>query len=607
MFEMLAAAVAPTYPIQQYLQVRSASAGTFTPDGRGIVFSTNITGVSQLWRVPSEGGWPEQLTFYDDSVRWASRAPRGNWLLFGKDHGGDERAQLYLLSPDGTRTVALTNDPKTIHTFGGWSPDGKRICYASNARNSAFFDLYVMDVASHKATRVLQQDGTNYAAGFSPDGRSIVFSRVDTPSNQNLYLLDLASKQSRLLTPHKGDANYNNVTFGRDGRLYMATDEGREFSGLASLDVRGGKLAYQMGDAGDVEGLAFDERRERLAFLTNEEGYSALWLKPLHGKARRLGNVPQGVMADLDWAPDGQSLSVTFTGPANPYDVWRYDLASSRFSQVTHSSLAGIDPKSFVSPTLVKYPSFDGRQIPAFWYAPKGAKPGAKLPTIVFVHGGPESQERPDFASSFQYYLNRGYALMALNIRGSIGYGKTFTHLDDVRKRMDAIADVDYATRWLKSTGWAAPNKLAVMGGSYGGYMTLACVTMLPDLWAAGVDTVGMSNLVSFLQNTGPWRRPLREAEYGSLTKDRDFLASVSPINHVSKIKAPLMVIQGANDPRVPKTEADQITATLKARKHPVEYLLFDDEGHGVAKLKNRIVSFTKTAEFLDKYVKDRK
>jgi dipeptidyl aminopeptidase/acylaminoacyl peptidase len=603
MLEFFAAAAA-TYPIQQYLQVQAASAGTFTPDGRGIVFSTNITGVSQLWRVPREGGWPQQLTFFDDSVRWASRSPRGNWLLFGKDHGGDERTQLHLMAPDGTRQVALTNDPKTIHQFAGWSDDGKRICFASNARNSAFFDLYVMDVATRKATRVLQQDGTNEPAGFSPDGRSLVFARVDTPSNANLYTLDLATQRTRLLTPHRGDANYNGVQFGRDGRLYLATDEGREFTSLASLDPRGGKLRFLAPDKVDTEGLAFDDRREWLAYLTNREGYSELWVRRLGGRDIKLGKVPKGVISSVDWAPDGNSLAVSFTGPANPYDVWRYDFATAKFTQITHSSLAGIDPKSFVSPSLIKYPSFDGRQIPAFWYAPQGAKRGDRLPTIVYVHGGPESQERPDFASSFQYFLNRGYGLLALNIRGSIGYGKTYTHLDDVRKRRDAIADVDYATRWLKSTGWAAPNKLAVMGGSYGGYMTLACVTMLPDLWAAGVDTVGMSNLVSFLQNTGPWRRPLREAEYGSLARDKDFLASVSPINHVDKIKAPLMVIQGANDPRVPKTEADQIAATLRARKHPVEYLLFDDEGHGVAKLKNRVVSFTKTAEFLDKYVK---
>ncbi len=608
---MLAAQVQPAfaaYPIQQYLQIRGASAGVFSPNGQDIVFSTNITGVSQLWRVPRTGGWPEQMTFYADSVRGASRSPKGDWYLFSKDTGGDERTQLYLMSPDGTRTVALTKNPKAIYTFGGWSEDGARIVYASNERNVAYFDVYVMDVQTRKAKRVLTQDGTNYALAFSPDGKSVVFTRVDTPSNQNLYLLDLATGKERLLTPHQGNANYESVAFGRDGKLYFSSDEGREFSCLASLDPKGGPLTFLTPDTNDVETVEFNEAGDKVAYFVNRDGYSDLYVRDLGAaKAEKIAGLPEGVYADLNWAPDGKSLAFTLSGPTHTYDVWTYDLASRQARQVTKSTLAGIPQSSFVRPSLIKYKTFDGKQIPAFLYLPKGAKKDGSLPTLVYVHGGPESQERPDFAYSFQYYLSRGYAMLALNIRGSVGYGKTYTHLDDARKRMDAIRDVEYAVKYLKGSGYAHPKKIAIMGGSYGGYMTLAALTMLPDLWAAGVDTVGMSNLVSFLENTGPWRRPLREAEYGSLANDREFLKTVSPINHVDKIQAPLMVIQGANDPRVPKSEADQIVATLKDRSHPVEYVLFADEGHGVAKLPNRIKSFTATADFLDKYVKNRK
>ena len=593
------------YPIQQYLQIRSASGGTFTPDGKDLVFSTNITGVSQLWRVGAAGGWPHQLTFFEDSVRWASRPPAGDKLLFGKDHGGDERVQLHLIRPDGTGHVQLTNDPKAIHSFGGWSPNGKSIFYASNARNVAYFDLYTMDLATRKARRVLTHDGTNYAAAWSPDGRYLVFNRVDTPSNGNLWALDLRTGKTRLLTPHQGDAAYEPAGFGRDGKLYLTTDQGREFTGLATLDLATGKLRYLTPDTADVEGVALNADETGLAWLVNREGYSEAWVAGLGARgARKLPNLPKGVLSSPDWAPDGKRLALTFSGPAHAYDVWSYDLAASRATQLTHSALAGIPRSSFVAPSLVRYPSFDGRKIPAFLYTPQGARKDGTLPTIVYVHGGPEGQERPDFASSFQYYLSRGYALLALNIRGSVGYGRTYTHLDDVRKRKDAIKDVEHAVRWLRASGWADPKKHVVMGGSYGGYMTLACLTMQPDLWAAGVDTVGMSNLETFLENTGPWRRPLREAEYGSLARDRDFLREVSPIHHVHKIKAPLMVIQGANDPRVPKSEADQMVATLRDKGHPVEYLLFADEGHGVAKLPNRVKSFTATAAFLDKYVK---
>lgn len=602
-----AAAGDAAYPIQQYLNIRGASGGVFSPDGKDLVFTTSITGVPQLWRVPREGGWPEQLTFYPDAVRRAVRSPAGDRLLFGKDTGGDERVQLYLTRFDGSNTVQLTDNTKVIHSFGGFSPDGKRIAYASNERHQAFFDVYVMDLATRQARRVLTQDGNNYAVAFSRDGKSLVYTRVYTPSNQDLYLLDLATGKDRLLTPHKGDANYESVSFGRDGKMYLSTDQDREFGSLATLDPASGKLSYLTPDTRDVDAVEMSDDGRKLAFLVNRDGYSDLYLHDIgRGSPRKVPGIPEGVVSGLNWSPDGKRLAFTFTGPRHNADIWTLDLGGLKLAQVTRSSLAGIPRSTFVSPSLVHFPSFDGRLIPAFYYLPPGVRKDASLPTLFYIHGGPESQERPDFASTFQYYLSRGYAIFAPNIRGSVGYGRTYTHLDDARKRKDAIRDVEYGVQWLRKAGYADPTKLVAMGGSYGGYMTLACLTMLPDLWAAGMDSVGMSNLVTFLENTGPWRRKLREAEYGSLEHDREFLAEVSPLNHIDRIKAPLLVEQGANDPRVPKTEADQIVAMLRSRNHPVEYLLFEDEGHGVVKLPNRIRAFTAKAEFLDKYVRNR-
>ena len=595
------------YPIQSYLNIRGASSGVITPDGRDVLFLSSITGIPQLWRVSRNGGWPEQLTFYADAVRSPARSPAGDWLLFGNDTGGDERTQLFVTRFDGSETVQLTDNPKVIHAFGGFSPDGKRIAYAANEREQAFFDVYVMDLATRQSRRVVTQDGNNYALSFSRDGKGLIFARVDTPSNQNLFWLDLATGKEKLLTPHKGDANYENVGFGIDGKLYLATDQDREFTCLATLDPATAKLTYLTPDAVDVESIEMADDGSRLAYLTNRDGYSDLWTLQI-GQAvpRKVPGVPEGVVYGLNWSPDLQRLALTFTGPRHNADVWTIELASSKLTQVTRSTLAGIPRTTFVLPSLVQFASFDGRRIPAFFYLPKGARKDGSLPVIVFIHGGPEGQERPDFENSFQYYLSRGYAIFAPNIRGSVGYGRTYTHLDDVRKRKDSIRDVEFGAKWLKESGYADPTKLVIMGGSYGGYMTLACLTMLPDLWAAGIDSVGMSNLVTFLENTGPWRRKLREAEYGSLAADREFLAEVSPINHIEKIKAPLMVEQGANDPRVPRTEADQIVETLRKKNHPVEYLLFEDEGHGVVKLANRIKSFTAKAAFLDKYVKNK-
>ncbi|MBM3269046.1 MAG: S9 family peptidase [Candidatus Sericytochromatia bacterium] len=598
---------AEQYSIGQYLNIRSSAGGVFTPDGQDIVFLTAITGVPQIWRVPRNSGWPDQLTFYRDAVRHLTRSPAGDWLLFGKDAGGDERVQLYLTRFDGSETVQLTDDPKVIHSFGAFSHDGKRVAYASNARDQAFFDVYVLDLGTRAARRVVTHDGNNYPLAFTRDGKALVYSRVETPSDENLYLLDLATGKERLLTPHSGNANYDSVTVGRDGKLYLASDQDSEFKRLAVLDPATARLQFLTRDDIGVESVAMREDGSRLAYLVNRDGYSDMFTFDVGGVLpRRVPNVPQGVIYGLDWSPDGQRIAFTYTGPRDNANIWLVDLATGRPAQVTRSALAGIPRASFVAPSLISYPSFDGRKIPAFYYLPKGVARDGSLPTIVFLHGGPESQERPDFAANFQYYLSRGYAVFTPNIRGSTGYGKTYTHLDDVRKRKDALRDVEFGVKWLKEAGYADSSKLVVMGGSYGGYLTLACLTMQPDLWAAGIDSVGMSNLVTFLENTGPWRRKLREAEYGSLSADRDFLAEVSPVNHLDKIRAPLLVEQGANDPRVPRSEADQIVATLRQKGHPVEYLLLADEGHGVVKLENRLKSFETKAEFLDRYVRNR-
>ncbi len=601
--------------IQQYLQIRSASSGVFSADGENVVFSTNITGTPQLWKVPTAGGWPEQLTFEDDKVTGAFRLPAGRGWIFQRDRGGDERTQLHWMSPDGKKIRALTANPKAIHSLGALRSDGKAIAYASNARNQQFFDLYVMQLPSEKATRVSREDGNLSARAFSPDGKFLVYADTLTPSNENLMVLELSTGKKRLLTPHRGDANYGSLSFGRDGMLYGITDEGREFHSLARIRWQdpAARWEFLVPDRADCEGLVMTEAGDRLAYLVNRDGYSDLHMRELAtGKDQLIKTMLEGVLSDLDWSVDGRRLSFTFSGPRDPADVWIVEGAAAPH-RLTRSSLAGITRESFIAPTLVRYETFDRRTIPAHLYVPGKGAPAGPIPFLVYVHGGPESQERPDFAASFQYYLSRGYGLMALNIRGSTGYGRTYTHLDDTVRRKDAILDVDHAARYLIDQGIAHERRIAILGGSYGGYMTLAALTMLPgltkvpDRFAAGIDTVGMSNLETFLERTGPWRRAQREAEYGSLVTQRDLLREVSPITHLNDIQAPLMVIQGANDPRVPQHEADQIVAALRERNHPVEYLLFADEGHGVVKLTNRVKSFTAGAAFLDRYVRNRK
>src|SRR5690606_31419005 len=351
-----------------------------------------------------------------------------------------------------------------------------------------------------------------------------------------------------------------------------------------------------------------------MAYTANVDGYSEIYLrkvetdgKPLisviHKEAAKVALPGKGIASGLTFSPDEKKLAFTFSAPNRTGDIWVYDIASKKLTQVTNSDLAGIDAKTFVEPRLIKYKTFDGKEIPAWYYTPNSERtPNA--PVIVSVHGGPEGQEGPGFNALYQYYLSRGYAILAPNVRGSTGYGKTYSHLDDVEKREDSVHDLAAAVEWLKEKGGAEPKRIAVMGGSYGGYMTMAAVTLYPDLWAAAVNTVGIVNWETFLMNTSGYRRRQREVEYGRLDKNLAFLRAISPIKKVDRIKTPLFVIHGKNDPRVPYTEAEQIVASLKKRGATVEYKLFDDEGHGISKLKNRLELYPLVADFLDKYMK---
>ncbi|MBC8446904.1 MAG: S9 family peptidase [Chloroflexi bacterium] len=609
------------FHFSRYLNIRAAYGPSFSPDGRQVAFLTNITGVPQVWRISAEGGWPDQLTFAEDRCGFVSYSPTDDQMLFGMDAGGNERQQLFLLSGDGQTLRPLTAQPEAIHHFGGWSHDGQRIAWTANRRDVRHFDVYVQEVANGAVTCVWQTEGMNLVAGWSPDGRHLLVVRSHSSFDRDLYLLDLPSGAVRHLTPHEGQVGYESLTWAADGRgLYLVSDRGREFLALAYLD-----LAAEPGDDGhallrflvtpdwDVEALALSPGGQRLAYLTNVEGYSERTALDLAtGRVLPLPAFPRGVWDPprlcrwgrrLAFSGDGRKLAFAFSSPTHNPDVWVTDLETGAVTQLTHSSRAGIPQSSFAEPELIRYRSFDGLEIPAFLYLPPGAARGGRLPVIVDVHGGPEAQRRPEFDPLYQYFIHRGYAVLAPNVRGSTGYGLTYTHLDDVEKRMDSVADLAYAALWLAESGVADPQRIGVMGGSYGGFMVLAALTAYPDLWAAGVDIVGIANFVTFLENTGPWRRHLREAEYGSLAHDRALLESISPLHHVDKIRAPLLVIHGANDPRVPIGEAEQIVEALRARSVPVEYLRYEDEGHGLVKLKNRLDAYPRVAEFLDRHL----
>ena len=622
---------AQNYDIERYLNIRSASSPTFSPDGKRVAFLTNITGTSQIWMIDANGGYPEQITAYQDNISFIEWSPNG--IIFGKASGGDENTQFFQLSNDGANIKQLTDDPKVRHNFGVISEDGAKIFYTSNKRDKSWFDVYSMNLADGKEELLLQDDSSNFVSAVSDDGSKIIVSRssVRFSLDNDLYLIDTKTKRATHLTPHDEAATFSDVHFLDNNTIIFGTNQKDEFITLSRMDLTTKEITPKNKVLYDLDATTISRDEKNFAYTVNRDGFSQLYISSIEKKPNPKADFDlnlttqntelpaNGIVGGLEFSKDASKLAFTLSSAKNPTDIWIYDLRTKKITQLTKSSTLGIPQSSFVAPELIKYKSFDGREISAWFYRPQvnistrnGTLPAMEskaianknLPVIVSVHGGPEGQERPGFNPLYQYYLSRGYAILATNVRGSTGYGKTFSHLDDVEKREDSVKDLASAVDWLKTSGGADAKRIAVMGGSYGGYMTLAAITLYPDLWAAAVDTVGIGNWETFLKNTSGYRRRQREVEYGMLDKDLDFLKRISPIYKVDKIKAPLFVIQGKNDPRVPYTEAEQIVKALNDRNAPVQYKLYDDEGHGISKLKNRLELYPLVADFLDKYMK---
>lgn len=606
------------YSFERYLNVRAAYGASFSPDGQVLSFLTDVTGVAEVWSVPvisqstaqvAHPSWPSQLTFRRERVASATFSPNEQTLLVTGDIGGNELTQLYTLSADGSAFEALTSRPEVMYLFGDWSPDGKRIAYSSNERDPRYFDVYEREMESGAVRLLLQQDGSNYARGYSPDGQQVLVTRAISNTCNQLILVDRVTGEQRNLTPEVGEgpALHQMAAWSADRwGLYLVSNRGRQFLSLAYLNLANTELTFLSDAPWDVELLAVTQDGRFLAMAVNEDGYSRLELFDVSNgwEARQelMGpTLPGGVVYEITWSPDGTKLAVVFASAIDTRDIWVWDMHAANVQRATQSSLGGIRRETLATPSLVHYPTFDGREIPGFLYLPAGQQ--LALPVVIIVHGGPESQARPVFDPVSQYLVASGYGVFIPNVRGSTGYGYEYQSLDDVRKRMDSVADLQYATFWLGKSGIADPRRIAVMGGSYGGFMVLSAITTYPELWAAAVDIVGIANFVTFLENTGPWRRKLREAEYGSLENDREFLERISPIRSVDLITAPLFVVHGANDPRVPVGEAEQIVSALRSRNVPVEYLRFEDEGHGLVKRSNRLIAYPAIVGFLEQYL----
>ncbi len=602
---LAASAFAQEFSLSQFLNVQSATRPTISPTGREVAYISSISGEPQVWRMHDRPSAPRQTTFESegvDGVWWSPVNP--THMIVAASLGGSEKSKLFLINPGYTPLIPITPvDDNAIYRFGSWSPDGSMLCYASNSRNGTDFDIFEHQLLEPEARVIYDGGGHMTAVAYSHDNRFLLMVRDHSNVNSDLLIYDRETNTTRLLTEHSGDERYESPHFDHSGaNIIVLTNREREYVGVASYNLESAEWTWLETPDADIDMLAVAPDGSGYGYVVNDRGMSRFHYKDI-AKDRRVDGYrfPNGIIRNMTFSSDSKRMAISFGTATKPFDIWLYEPLPDLLVRLTESATGGVPTELFVAPELIEYETFDKRKIPAFFYKPQNVT--SKTPVIISIHGGPESQARPDLSGLYQYWLYKGYAILEPNVRGSAGFGRSYLALDNVRKRMDSVKDIEYAAKWLSKRKEIDKDKIILQGGSYGGFMVLAGLTTYPDLFAAGIDVVGISNFVSFLENTGDYRRALREAEYGSLATDREFLQEISPLNHADKIKAPLFVIQGANDPRVPQSEADQIVESIQSRGGIVEYLLYPDEGHGLRKTENKLDAYSKVVKFLEKYV----
>ena len=587
--------------LNRYQNTRSAAFAGWTRDGC-ILIATRFAETAQAHRVCTPMGMREQLTFYPEPVSNLRAAPvtsAHDGFVFGKDVGGNEFSQLYWFD-FGTRAVTQLTDGKRSQNSGPlFSHDGKQLAYSSTARNGTDTDVWLMDMATHEAKPLVAVGGSWSAQDFSDDGKRLLVTKYVSAAESYPGEIDVASGELRMFPVDGGKASFGDFKFapGTGRAAYFVSNEPvkgkpQEFHTLRYHDPASGKLQILTADIPwDVDQARISDDGKHLGFTTNEDGIAHLHVLSLPDKrALKLPELPVGDIGNFDFAPDGKRLALTLNTATSPSDVYVIDLDAATLTRWTRSEIGGLDASTFVAPTLIHYPTFDHRKIPAFYYKPAHVAAGRKLPVIISIHGGPESQSLPTFNANTQFLLAElGAAVLVPNVRGSAGYGTTYLGLDNAAKREDSVKDIGALLDWIAQQPELDASRVGVAGGSYGGYMVLASLMHYSDRIRAGVDLVGISNFATFLNNTESYRRDLRRAEYGDERdpKMKAVFDRISPANHADRIKARLFVAQGKNDPRVPYTEAEQIVKAVRANGQPAWYLLFNDEGHGFRKKSN--------------------
>jgi dipeptidyl aminopeptidase/acylaminoacyl peptidase len=578
----------------------------FSPDGATVAFVTNMSGSPQIWTVPTSGGYPEQITALDDPVGAMAWSPSGSWIAFTVLPGGGLNSQIYLVRPDGREMTRITEGGKTNNSLGGWSPDGSLLMFSSNSRDTGAMDAWVHEVG--RGSRLVSKNsGIGNFTSISADNRRAVLDRLVSRGSNDLFLVELASGTETLLTPHEGAGDFGGE-IAPDGRtVYLSHDLKRDRTAFGRIaigpDGKPGAIeTLRAREDAILDGFSMDDEGRRAALFWNVGGRTEIEVIDLaSGRTTARPSLPGDLAGGGDFSKDGRLIALSLSGSAAPTDVWILDLSGGEPRRLTRTPHAGVDLSSFVRPEPLRFKAHDGLELSGWLYKPRTGK--APYPVVLSFHGGPEGQERPAFRADYQALLSRGIAVFAPNVRGSYGFGKRFLTLDNGEKRFDGVRDIKACVDAVVATGAVDPRRVGIMGGSYGGYMVMAGLTEYPELFAAGANLFGIVNFETFFRDTEGWMAAISKVEYGDPVAQADLLRRLSPLYRLDRVKAPTLVLHGANDTNVPVVEAEQVVSELKKRGVPVEYVLFPDEGHGWRKTPNRIRSTVEIVAWFEKYL----
>jgi dipeptidyl aminopeptidase/acylaminoacyl peptidase len=599
-------------PIDDLYYSRRVSFAVWSPDSKQIVFTTNFTGRQNLWRVSVAGGWPIQLLQSDERQFGNAWSPDGKWIVYIQDTGGHEIYDLFAVPSDGGQPINLTNTPHNSEGMALFSPDGALLAITSKPESSPITDIAVFDWKTREVRNLTNEKTPNYfwqLLGWSKDGKYIYANRYRVDFvDSDVYRIDVTNNRLENLTGHKGDIAYQGASVSPDGKVLLNSNEKGGYQNVAILDPATRKLTWLTDTQWEALAGDFSPDGRRVTYVINADGRSSVYLQDLPGSQPRKLPLPEGrtfpAARPTGFSPDGTRLILTHDDSRRPSDFWIYDLRTGNATQLTYSALATLTPASLPASQLVHYKSFDGQIISAFLWMPFNLKRDGSNPVVVLPHGGPTSQTTDTFDARAAALASRGYICIAPNVRGSTGYGIAFQKANVKDLGGGDLQDEVYATKFLIATGYADPRKVGITGGSYGGFMTLMAIGKTPDVWAAGVEEFGIIDWYTMLQHEDPFLQEYEKTLLGDPVKDRAVYEAASPIKYIRNEKAPLLVLQGENDIRVPKEEAEQVVQILKQEGKTVDAHFYPAEGHGFAKRENLIDSLKRIVDWFDRYLK---